>query len=283
VGPVRRFRQLLLRRGERAAWKRFGEGAAAEAIPPSLLPAATADPVLAALGEQLLLLDAGLGLFRLVHLYAALVDRPSPRTILSVGSGGGFHEAFLARLFPSSSVVGIDLRSPLVSVPLPNLSFRQGNLLDPAFSAALPAGDFVFSIECLEHIEKDEEVLAAMAALVRPGGALYLEVPFATEAEIADPEVRAEHFRLHEHVRPGYTAAALRRLCERNGLEVVSTAGAFWFPMQPLVWFGTDRFGPENLRRFWPEFLELAERDVRSGVPAVRTEATAIKVLAVRR
>jgi SAM-dependent methyltransferase len=240
--------------------------------------------VLASLGEQLLQLDAGLGLFRLVHLYAALGDRPSPRTILSVGSGGGFHEAFLARLLPSSAVIGIDLRPPLACVPaLPNLSFRQGDLLDADFVARLPAGDFVYSIECLEHIERDEEVFAAMAALVRPGGVLYLEVPFATEAEVADDEVRAEHFRLHEHVRPGYTAASLRRLCEGNGLEVLSTAGAFWFPMQPLVWFATDRFGLESLRRFWPEFLALAERDVRSGEPKARAEATAIKVLAVRR
>ena len=84
-------------------------------------------------------------------------------------------------------------------------------------------------------------------------------------------------------IKTVHVALAERAYDIEIGADSLSTAGAFWFPMQPLVWVATDRFGLERLRRFWPEFLELAERDVRSGEPAARAEATAIKVLAARR
>src|SRR5205823_4553001 len=108
---------------------------------------------------------------------------PSDGRILSIGSGGGLHEAFLAVRFPSARVVGVDLREPMVRTDLPNLEFLKGDLLDPRFRASLPLSDLVFSIECLEHIEDDESVLRGMADRVRPGGTLYLQVPFASEEE----------------------------------------------------------------------------------------------------
>jgi 2-polyprenyl-3-methyl-5-hydroxy-6-metoxy-1,4-benzoquinol methylase len=251
---------------------------------PSLLEVAASDSLLIAIGQQLLRLDSGLGLFRLVHLLDAISrsPKPAPKSIISVGSGEGLHEAFLARLFPDTSVLGIDLRVHQVGVDLPNLSFRQGNLLDSEFAASLGQADFVCSIECLEHIENDESVAQGMARLVRPGGSLYIEVPFATEAECLNPDVVREHFEAHEHVRPGYTSARLAEICETAGLRVQETAGAFWFPIQPLVWFGLERFGTDNLLPHWLEFLELALRDVRKGIPEHRMQATAIKILAVR-
>jgi SAM-dependent methyltransferase len=254
------------------------------APPLSLLEVAAADPILVAVGRHLLKLDSGLGLFRLVHLLDAIARSPNPQpeSIISVGCGEGLHEAFLARLFPAASVMGVDVRVHQVGVDLPNLSFRRGNLLDPEFAASLGHADFVCSIECLEHIENDEELASEMARLVRPGGALYLEVPFATEAECADPAVVREHFEAHEHVRPGYTTARLGEMCRAAGLNVQWSAGAFWFPMQPLVWFGLSTYGAEIVLPHWLEFLELALRDVREGIPEHRMQATAVKILAVR-
>lgn len=251
---------------------------------PLLLQTATADPLLSELGKQLLRLDSCLGLFRLVHLVDAIArsPNPAPNTIVSVGSGEGLHEAFLARLFPKCSVVGVDLRVHQLNLSLPNLSFRQGNVLDPAFAASLPLADFVFSIECLEHIDDDASVVASMGRLVIPGGALYIEVPFATESDLADPAVVREHFEANEHVRPGYTAARLEKLCRSAGLTVEHLAGAFWFPMQPLVWFALQHHGTDVVASHWHEFLDLAMRDVREGLPENRGHATGIKVLAVR-
>jgi SAM-dependent methyltransferase len=244
------------------------------------------DPILCDLGRQLLSLDAGLGLFRLVHLLEAIRvvnETHKVSAIVSVGSGGGLHEAFLARMFPEVSVVGLDLREAYVGIELPNLSFHRGDVTDPAIVKRIPQADLVYSIECLEHIVDDSSVASAMASVVVPGGAMYLEVPFASEADLMNAEFVKEQLELHEHVRPGYTAAQLRTLIEVNGLEVDQVAGAFWFPMQPLVWFAIERFGIERLLSHWREFLSLAEGDIRSSLQGTRSEATAIKALGFRR
>jgi SAM-dependent methyltransferase len=242
----------------------------------------TDDPSFEELGKRLLALNSGLGLFRLAHLCDAIAQTPSPASIISVGSGTGLHEAFLARLFPSASVMGLDLGQPDVGVTAPNLTFRSGDFLDASFLRSVQPAEFVFSIECLEHIENDSAVAASMAALVRPGGLLYVEVPFATDDDLKNAALVQHELENFGHVRPGYSSSRLRHLCESNGLRVLSVAGAFWFPMQPLVWMASERFGSDSLAPFWSEFYELAMRDVRDKLPESRSQATAIRVLAQR-
>lgn len=240
------------------------------------------DPVTEKLGRDLLALDGGLGLFRLVHLLDALAKAAPARSVLSVGSGGGFHETYVAHRNPTISVCGVDLRAPYADVELPNLRFLQGDLLDARFADSLPASDFVFSIECLEHIQDDQAVLARMVQLVRPGGWLYLEVPFASAAEQADPEVCRREFEAHEHVRPGYAAAQLEAMALHFGLTDVRIAGAFWFPIQPMVWLAREHFRAAAVAEHWRDFLAVAELDLRDDQPRHRDDATAIKLLARR-
>lgn len=231
------------------------------------------------LGRELLALDSGLGLFRWVHLEDALGRRPSAKRVLSIGSGGGLHEAFLARTRPDLDVTGVDLRAPWVSTDLPNLRFLTGDLLDAAFRRSLPPADFVYSIECLEHIEDDLTVARAMADLVLPGGALYLQLPFATVAEQADARLCRAERESFGHVRPGYDPQGLSRLAGSLGLRVELVACAFWFPLQPMLWAGAEKFGAVFAPR-WREILELVRTDLRTTVASDRTEATAIKILA---
>lgn len=234
------------------------------------------------LGRRLLGLDGGLGLFRWVHLFDAFRRTGPPRSVVSIGSGEGLHEALLARRFPSTQVCGVDLRQQQVELALSNLQYLQGNLLDRRFAATLPTSDFVCSIECLEHIEDDRAVFARMVELVRPGGALYVEVPFASEAECADEEIRRRELEAHEHVRPGYSAARLAALATEHGLVDISVAGAFWFPVQPMLWLAQKHLDATALSEHWRTFLAVAEMDLREGLPRSRAEATAIKMLARR-
>jgi SAM-dependent methyltransferase len=241
------------------------------------------DPIEETLGQQLFTLDSGLGLFRLVHLLDAISRTQGIKSIVSVGSGGGHHEAYLAFKNPGIQVTGVDLRVPDVQLEFPNLRFMQGNLLDTAFSATIPQADFVYSIECLEHIEDDRSVFATSAALVRPRGVLYVEVPFASDGEQADPELCRIERESFEHVRPGYTARQLEELARANGLTVRSVAGAFWFPVQPTVWSAYLKFGAAALAPHWRSFFAISELDVREGIPTNRAEAVAIKILASRK
>jgi hypothetical protein len=80
-------------------------------------------------------------------------------------------------------------------------------------------------------------------------------------------------------VRPGYDAEGLQRLVQDLGLEVERVACAFWFPLQPMVWAALEKFGPILVPR-WREVLALVSSDVRDGIAADRTAATAVKILA---
>ncbi len=233
-----------------------------------------------ALGQALLRLDSGLGLFRLVHLLDALRRSPGVRSVLSVGSGLGFQEAYIAVTRRDLAVVGVDLRAPRLDGTLPNLRFVRGDFFDPAVQGTLPPSDFVCSIECLEHIDNDEAVVSMMVSRLNPGGHLYLQVPFASEAELADAELCRRELEQHEHVRPGYSAEGLTAMAARHGLVVESVASAYHFPLQPFVAAGVEKIPLDFLRPRWRQVLELIGSDVTVGLVTDRTRATAIKMSA---
>lgn len=258
------------------------------ALRPAPRPSATSPPAPGSshtfsdeesLGRELLRLDWGLGLFRWVHLADAVERAAKVSTAISFGSGEGLHEAFLARARPEISVLGVDLReSGLVGLP-PNIRFLSGNLLDAAFRKGLPSSDFVFSIECLEHIDDDLTVARAMVDCLVPGGHFYIQVPFANRSEQADPVLCENERRCFGHVRPGYDEDALRALARRLDLDVVFVAGAFWAPLQRIIWAAAEKFGA-SLAPSWRPILDLVRLDLRTGLPANRSEAIAIKMLA---
>jgi SAM-dependent methyltransferase len=235
-----------------------------------------------ALGQALLRFDSGLGLFRLAHLLDALRRSPGVHSVLSVGSGLGLQEAYIAVTRPDLAVVGVDLRAARVDGTLSNLRFVQGNFFDPAIRATLPVSDFVCSVECLEHIDDDEAVVSMMVSRLKPGGHLYLQVPFASKAELADPELRREGLRELEHVRVGYSAEGLSALARRHGLTVELIAAAYRFPLQPFVAAGVEKIPLDFLLPRWRQVHALIETDVHDGLASNRSEATAIRVLARR-
>lgn len=250
--------------------------------PPPPDPEALTELTEEGLGRLLLRTDGGLGLFRLVHLLDAVRRGPAPRTILSVGSGLGAQEAFLALRYPDAEVVGVDLRMPKFLATLPNLHLIRGDLFDPEIRRALPEADFVYSIECLEHIENDDAVVELMASKVKPGGCLFLLVPFATDADLANKKFCRREFEENEHVRPGYGAGRLRSFAARHGLVEEQVAAAYRFPLQPFVASGVSTIPLDFLLPRWREIFDLVATDVREGLVMSRMEATGIKLLARR-
>ncbi len=250
-------------------------------LPPD--PEALTELTEESIGRLLLQTDSGLGLFRLAHLLDAVARGPAPKTILSIGSGLGYHEAFLALRLPDAEVVGVDLRKPNFSAALPNLRFVVGDLFDAGVRRQLPEADFVYSIECLEHVEEDEAIVELMVSKLRAGGHLYLEVPFASESELTDRELCRRELEEHEHVRPGYSEKRLRELAARHGLVVELIAAAFRFPLQPFVAAGIEKIPLDFLQPRWRDVMALVESDIRDGLASNRAEATAIKILARKR
>jgi SAM-dependent methyltransferase len=161
---------------------------------------------------------------RLAHLLDAFDRTESVRRVLSVGCGMGYHEAFLAGRFPEIRVEATDRKLWEYEFDLPNLSFGE---LDILASSGSDDYDFVFSIECLEHIDRYREAFRSMAAKVRPGGWLYLSVPFATREEQRDESLIRNAWELHEHVLPGFDFETLDDYFAENDLEVVHASNMF--------------------------------------------------------
>jgi trans-aconitate methyltransferase len=188
---------------------------------------------------------------RLAHLADAFRRTKGVRRVLSIGCGAGLHEAFLAGRIPQLQVLATDIESRMSPFPLENLRFELRDILMWPEAADY---DFVFSIECLEHIEDHVTAFRNMAAKIAPGGYFYISVPFASREEQRDETLRRREWETHGHYRPGYSFEDLEQLCSDQGLEVLHGCNMF---SSPLV-FNVDRL----LEKIDPEARDASLADV---------------------
>lgn len=132
-------------------------------------------------------------------------------TVLDVGTGPGVHLPFLG----ARRLIAADLSADCLADlrrRFPALETAQGDLCDPAFTAAM-AGKGVDTITCLnvlEHIEDHAAALAAFRAILAPrSGRLVLVVP-------AHQALYGAMDRLAGHVRR-YSRSMLVGLLRRAG------------------------------------------------------------------
>ena len=218
---------------------------------------------------------------RLVHLADALGRIPEPiSAALAVGVGAGYQEAFLAGRFPGLSLLATDLERQIVDFPMRNLRFETMDLLDSPRSDHF---DFVFSIECLEHIQDYRTAFRHKAAMVRPGGYLYLSVPFASGEEQNDPDLRRRELEENGHYTPGFTFADLEQLFRENDLEVLNAANMFhldvMLPLRQII----DGISPSELEFGIEEIARLCLLDLRDGRVESRKQAEGIRFLGRKR
>lgn len=138
--------------------------------------------------------------------------------ILEVGCGTGSNLPMLAR-FGNVTALELDDYAREHIPPMQGVSIAKGWLPDGLEAVRGKRFDLVCLFDVLEHIERDEDALAALGDHIRPGGKLLLTVP-------AYQWMFGTHDRILGHYRR-YTRTRFQNLCIRQGYGV--TAGIWGF------------------------------------------------------
>jgi len=102
---------------------------------------------------------------------------PNARSLLEVGCGTGFVLAGLERAYPALRLAGAELYAGGLchaSERAPSADLFQFDARNIPFDAEF---DVVGAFDVLEHIDRDEDVLAEMHGAVAPGGGIVVTVP----------------------------------------------------------------------------------------------------------
>jgi 2-polyprenyl-6-hydroxyphenyl methylase/3-demethylubiquinone-9 3-methyltransferase len=192
------------------------------------------------------------GAFRTLHEINELrLDYIAQRTelksarVLDVGCGGGLLAEGLASR--GARVTGIDMAPENVAAAAHHaaagaltIDYRCVDVEELARERA-GAFDVVTCLEMLEHVPEPERIVAACAAAVRPGGAVFFSTINRNIKSFALAIVGAEYVLgllprgTHEYrklIRP----AELAQWCRRVGLEVGELTGLHFNPVTRDYW-----------------------------------------------
>ena len=169
------------------------------------------------------------------------IARIPGKKVIDVGCGGGILADAMARR--GAEVLGIDLATKALTVArlhareaaTPNIEYRE--VAVEALAAEMPGdADVVTCMEMLEHVPDPASVVAACAALLKPGGKAFFSTLNRNPKAFLFAIVGAEHVLqllpkgTHEYarfIRPSELAAWLRNA----GLELSETRGMEYNPL----------------------------------------------------
>jgi 2-polyprenyl-6-hydroxyphenyl methylase/3-demethylubiquinone-9 3-methyltransferase len=176
--------------------------------------------------------------------------RVAGKRVLDVGCGGGILSDAMARR--GADVLGIDLATkPLkvaqlhaIEAATPSVEYRE--VAVEALAAETPAHfDIVTCMEMLEHVPDPAVIVAACAALVKPGGWLFFSTLNRNPKSFLFAIVGAEHVLkllpkgTHEYakfIRP----SELAQWCRSSGLMLSDTRGLEYNPFTRRYWLSAD-------------------------------------------
>jgi SAM-dependent methyltransferase len=143
------------------------------------------------------------------HIIAKAIAGMSPSTALDIGAGAGGNTRVLeAAGWRATALEFSDAGVELARAK--GLEVEQGD------ARAMPFPDDHFGLavayDVLEHIEEDDQVVAEIARVVRPGGRVLIAVP-------ADPRLWSAHDEAVAHVRR-YTRETLVALFDSPAFRI---------------------------------------------------------------
>jgi SAM-dependent methyltransferase len=187
-------------------------------------------PKLRAMLEERMALMAPSRRLRLAEADEILSRRLSPGAarVLDAGCGDGLLCLALAKRHPDWRIVGLDRRDDLLEGArararargLGNVSFLAADLTE---APSAPGFDAVLSLEVLEEVPDDRQALVVMAAALREGGLIVLQVP---ERDWR-PVLPGSATTWRDEVRHGYGADEIAAALRGAGMEPVEVRSTF--------------------------------------------------------
>lgn len=173
--------------------------------------------------------------------------------VVDVGCGGGLLSETLARA--GAQVTGIDMGQKVIDIA--KLHLHESNLSvdyrvqsSAELAAEEPAGfDTVCCMELIEHVPDPAALVADLAALVKPGGCVFMSTLNRTPAAFGAAILGAEYVmrmlpRGTHHYAQFLKPSELGRLLRHAGLELEDVSGLGYNPLTRKAWL--SRFTAVN-------------------------------------
>ncbi len=179
-------------------------------------------------------------LLRTWHVKAEVRKRckniPEDPRILDAGSGFGQYSYYLARKFPTSKILGVDVKQEQIDDC--NDFFKTIKLSDRVhfenqdltiFSSP-PIYDIAISVDVMEHIQEDVQVFRNIHASLKKQGILIISTP--SDQGGSDVHDEGDTSFVDEHVRDGYSIPEIVDKLKLAGFSRVNARYSYGTPGQ---------------------------------------------------
>ena len=143
--------------------------------------------------------------------------------IFDAGMGFGQYTFFMAKQFPNSSILSVDVKEDQVEecryffseCGLKNITFEIADLTEINFENMY---DFILCVDVMEHIVDDELIFRNFCKALRKGGKLLINTP--SNFGGSDAHSEDDDSFIEEHARLGYSKEDITEKIERTGMKV---------------------------------------------------------------